>query len=355
MARKPKHPEHVNHERWLVSYADFITLLFATFTMLFAISNVEKEKLAAASQSLNKAFGGGATVIAPTLVTPRVVAEGSGDAGSELRITIMPGVGTTSGPGPESSKPADDRNPPDNDLLQGTMIFKPGDDGAAPRFNIPNPLQIGGQTDATSAALAAQTPQPPGPVLGNPEGQGDSQMAAKLRELLENFGLKGKVEVREEARGTVISLGEAAFFDSGQVEVKPSSIHQLDSIVNALRDQDFEIRVEGHTDDTPVTSGRYNSNLELSTLRAANIVDFMITQYRFPPQLLSSAGYGEWKPVADNATADGRQKNRRVDIVILNQRMRAQEPQARAALSHPQAPANPASTSAETQRRGPTD
>jgi len=319
MARKVKHPEHVNHERWLVSYADFITLLFATFTMLFAISNVEKDKLKQAAQSLNKAFGGATSVVTPTIITPRVLTTGNADAGSKLNIIIFPNASqpnkaSTSNQDANAEDAANDDARPPIAIAQITPL-----PGATPDD----------QASSVSAVQPAPTPTPAqeNNTPGAPEGTGNAAMASRLRQLLSDLGLRDKVDVREEKRGTVISLGEAAFFNPGEVEVKPSSAYQLDKIANALRDQHFEIRIEGHTDTTPVTSGRYSSNLELSTLRATHIVDFMIKQYRFPPALLSAAGYGELRPVADNATPDGRQKNRRVDIVILNQQMMAQEPQ----------------------------
>ena len=144
--------------------------------------------------------------------------------------------------------------------------------------------------------------------------------------MFQDAGLDKSVEVRQENRGTVISLGEAAFFALGDVEVLPQSIHQLDKIINVLRTRNFQIRVEGHTDNTPITSRRFRTNYELSVMRATRIVEFMVEHYSYDPVLLSPSGYGEFRPIADNATADGRQKNRRVDIVILNEASSRFEP-----------------------------
>ena len=331
MARKKKHEEHVNHERWLVSYADFITLLFATFTALFAMSKADAEKFAAAAESLKKAFNTpSAQVDSGTPELPSVTLEGGANPSGNMIININ----TRGGPMPRSESRKSEGDPTedemtedDESLFDGSSLFDGGrgeeDDGT------------GNITAATPTPTPTPTPlpeeeeTPPGEAgpMGKAEGGTDAGLAQELKVMLEDAGLDGKVEVHEEQRGTVISLGEAAFFASGSIDVLPASRHQLDKIINALRGRSFELRVEGHTDNTPVSTGRfYHSNLELSTLRAARIVDFMIKEYRFPGNLISSAGYGEYRPVADNATPQGRQKNRRVDIVILNERSAQAEP-----------------------------
>jgi len=319
MARKKKHPEHVNHERWLVSYADFITLLFATFVMLFAMSNVEKAKVVAAADSMNKAFGGSDSGggASSSILTPHVAIDGQASSNASLNIMIMP----TASQNQSAASKAGDTPPDDSD--DPSKAGGKGDGKADTATPTPKP--------DTKSESATPTPTPTtgggNPAIGQTEGKMNSQLVAKLKQLLADFGLKN-TEAREEQRGTVISLGAAAFFKEGEIEVKPESTHQLDKIVNALRDQNFDIRIEGHTDNTPIHSGRYTSNMDLSSQRASRIYDFMIKQYNYPPELLSTSGYGETKPIADNATPEGREKNRRIDIVILNQHAMANEPKA---------------------------
>lgn len=334
MARKKKPEEHVNHERWLVSYADFITLLFATFTALFAISNADMEKFKKLANSVSEAFHNDRSGI------PTIGVEGGASASDALVISIFDS--SASGNNPKSSKGGEEPGGEGGEL-EFDPVSHLGHGITTEEENLDEEEGLGQWVEEDPEGLVTPTPTPeptPEPdggagqdeggaaaALGDPEGQASDQMVHELKTLLDQAGLEGKVQVRKEARGTVISLGEAAFFAPGGIDVLPRSIHQLDQILNTLRGRDFEIRVEGHTDDTPVSPGRpYRDNMELSAMRAARVVEFMIREYDFPPMLISSAGFGEWRPVAPNDAAEDRQKNRRVDIVILNQAERAKEP-----------------------------
>ncbi len=307
MARKKKIPAHENHERWLVSYADFVTLLFATFVALFASSNADLEKLAKMSQSIQTAFnvsgptsgsaGGGLALIA------------SNHPGGSLVASILPGAPAVASPG-GGGRGSEDAEESDEEYT-GDGLFS----------SVPP-----AEEDPAATPTPAATPGSNAGGLGAGEGSGDPMLAAQLRELFDMAGLDKEVDVRQEARGTVISLGEAAFFPTGEVDVLPASIHKLDRIINALRIRRFRIRIEGHTDNTPITSRRWRDNLELSVMRAARICTFMTENYNYDPQLISPAGFGEFRPIADNATPEGRQKNRRIDIVILNEDSSRYEP-----------------------------
>lgn len=146
-------------------------------------------------------------------------------------------------------------------------------------------------------------------------------------------GLKmNGVEIRQQERGVVISLKDSILFAPGSAELSvaaKSTLNRLaDELKLALGSKARPIRVEGHTDNTPITTSRYPSNWELSTARATNIVRYLISGKRFPADKLSAAGYGEFKPVSRNSSIEGKQKNRRVDIVVLNETMALQEPPA---------------------------
>lgn len=359
MARKKKHEEHVNHERWLVSYADFITLLFATFTALFAISNADLEKLKQLQDSVKIAFGGsndGIYMDETLRMDPNALTEGGGgESGGGLSINIFPSDAGSpiSSPteigeeGQSGSSLAEDITDGDGDYYES--FFEPsgdaedvgyaGDDdgyGMSEGFGPDDDDGLGDgesedyQRNATTAT-PTPTPAPEGGAQSAGEGEGSGgggfasgegnatvQLHEELEKLLEDNDLKGRVDVRKESRGSVISLGETAFFALGRARVLPESKLQLGKIVRALQGKPYKIRIEGHTDNTPVSAGsRWSSNLQLSTVRAANVVEFMVNEYHFDPASLSAAGYGEAKPIADNTTADGRQKNRRIDIVIL--------------------------------------
>ncbi len=326
MARKKKHEEHVNHERWLVSYADFITLLFATFTALYAISNADKEKFEKLAMSLRGAFNETARTEDTMLEVPKVVKTGGQNPDGALLINIISDGSAGARPDADEPPPGQNEEPPEEDILDGISLFRPAEAGETgdPR-NAP-----GGPDNPATIATPTPTPEPTPAgaetLPGEPEGKGTKALARELRQLLQDAGLE-QFEVREEARGTVISLGEAAFFRSGGIDVLPQSRATLDRIINLLRERSYEIRVEGHTDDTPVSAGRsYRNNTELSALRASRVVDYMVREFGFPPDKVNPAGYGEYRPIADNATEQGRQKNRRVDIVILSDLEASKEP-----------------------------
>ncbi len=185
----------------------------------------------------------------------------------------------------------------------------------------------------TTEPTPTPTPSPtPGgdeePFANASEGMGDPEKAAgELKKMLQEASLKDLVAVRQESRGTVISLSEAAFFATGGLDVMTQSRVQLDRIIKVLRNRAYHIRVEGHINNIPVSPGRpYRNNGELSIMRAQRVVDYMLREFNFPGNMISVAGYGEYRPVAENETPEGRRKNRRVDIVILNDEEVAKEP-----------------------------
>ncbi len=248
MAKKHKHPEHANHERWLVSYADFITLLFATFTALYALGRSDADKAKAVAESMRYYFGAATNSMVPKAVL------------SYLGI------------------PADRTQPP-------------------------------------SARIAMVEPKEP--TKG--AGKGDLETAKnQIVNYLMTQKLLGKVRVELDKEGLHISLTEAGFFPSGQAELLPGSREALANIAAHLRSFTNPIRVEGYTDNVPIHSRSYPSNWELSSARAAYVVRVLAQDYGIWPARLSAVGYGEYHPAFSNATAAGRARNRRVDIVLLS-------------------------------------
>jgi chemotaxis protein MotB len=116
----------------------------------------------------------------------------------------------------------------------------------------------------------------------------------------------------------VVSLKEAGFFDSGSAALRPEAVPTLNDIVKVIGPSQLRVRIEGYTDDVPIHTAQYDSNWELSTARATEIIKLLITRYSIIPNRLSASGYGEYFPVASNQNAEGRSQNRRVDLVILN-------------------------------------
>jgi chemotaxis protein MotB len=156
--------------------------------------------------------------------------------------------------------------------------------------------------------------------------QSPEALSAQLKK---RFKMQG-VEILEQPRGVVISLKDSILFGPGSAELSPAARKTLSQLSAQLRQalggQPRSIRVEGHTDNTPITTSRYPSNWELSTARATHIIRFLIGGKQFQADKLSAAGYGEYRPIARNSSIEGKQKNRRVDIVVLNENMALQEP-----------------------------
>ena len=159
----------------------------------------------------------------------------------------------------------------------------------------------------------------------NPGGNGvlpgaDSLVAerAKIETVLsQKQSFQQRAKIRQIEKGIVVSLAEAGVFAAGGAEINPEAAALIDALAASLRESETLVRIEGHTDSTPISTARFPSNWELSTARAAAVLARLI-QLGVKPARLSAAGYGGEQPVADNSTAEGRAANRRVDIVILS-------------------------------------
>lgn len=227
--RKKKHPEHVNHERWLVSYADFITLLFAFFVVMFAVSQVDSKKMGRFTEAFSKAVG----------------------------IDVFP--------------------------MQGESLL------------------AGGRTPDDTSGPSTQ-------------GVLEDLRDALAKMASNNDALQG-LQVIKMRQELVLRLPEGVFFDSGDARVKDATNRMFKVLTPELEKRHIEVRIEGHTDNRPIASGRYRSNWELSTARASAVMAVVLAE-GMPPERTSIAGYAEYRPIADNSTDDGRKQNRRVDIVV---------------------------------------
>jgi chemotaxis protein MotB len=236
----------VNHERWLVSYADFITLLFAFFTTMYAISTVDAQKLTKMVASMQVALKGDVTNAPPV-------------------------------PLPMPASPA-------------TPIVP-----IAPRLD--NLVEL------------------------------RRQLAGRLKRPI----AQGQVALDVDPRGLVVSIREAGSFASGSAELSDAARAVLSDIAEPLSELPHAVRIEGHTDDTPIRTARFQSNWELSTARATEVIAYLTYELGLPATRLSAAGYGEFHPRVPNTPAT-RAQNRRVDLVVLNvATSAAEEPTARPA------------------------
>jgi len=253
MALKKEPEKHVNHERWLVSYADFITLLFAVFVTLYAMSQTDKKKVEEVMQSLQQSFGmvnAGAPASKINVIQSRA-------------ISILPAIK------PEMS--------------------------VAPSGRAHN-----------------------GQLRTRADEKDFRQIKSSMEAYLVKQGAQDKVNLTITRRGLIVSLKEAGFFDSGQAQIKQSAHELLNTIAEVMTEYNNPLRVEGHTDNVPISTSQFPSNWELSTARATNVLKYLINSYDADPDKISATGYGEFRPVADNTTPENRAKNRRVDIVLLS-------------------------------------
>jgi chemotaxis protein MotB len=254
MARVKKQASHENHERWLVSYADFITLLFAFFVVMFATSQTDKAKATQVSDAVTQALeNGGIRAMVHEVLGGTVDEKGQGNA-------MMRGPG-----GSQPVKPAEPRPLPPPEVAE----------------LLPSMKYLSGELQSEIKA--------------------------------------GKIELRLEARGLVISLKEAAFFPSAGDTVDPASFSSLQKVSAVLRDLPNPVRLEGHTDSVPIHTVRFRNNWELSAARSIAMLNVLSDKFQLSPERFSVAGYADTAPVASNDTDEGRARNRRVDIVILNQ------------------------------------
>jgi len=259
MTQRRKRPRgHANHERWLVSYADFITLLFAFFVVLYASSQVDQRKVGKLALAIQVAFQELGVFPASTTQIPL-------DSNEPMPFSTVQAI--------ENAK----RN-----AALGRIVSPPGDSLAA-------------ASEETDIAT----------------------LQSQLREALHDEIALREVSLHRETEGLVISLQEFGFFDSGSATIKPEAMSALDRIASILAIRTYKLRIEGHTDNVPIHTAQMASNWELSTARATELVRLLILRYRFAPERLAAAGYAEYHPVASNLTAQGRAQNRRVDIVIL--------------------------------------
>jgi len=269
MARKKKHAEHVNHERWLVSYADFITLLFAFFVVMYATSQTDKGRAQQVAESVRKALEEG-----------------------HIAAKIAQLLGGT----------------PD-DIGKGNAMMK-GPGGAVKAQKRREAEEFRQQETVSTAAVVAE-------LLPSLE-----YLSRELEEEIRS----GKMQVNLTPRGLVISLSQAAFFPSGEDTIEPATYPSIEKVVQAVRKIPNPVRLEGHTDNVPIRNARFKSNWALSSARAIAMLELLTTRFGIPHERCAVAGYADNVPVAVNETPEGRARNRRVDIVILNQTGLLSEP-----------------------------
>ena len=244
MAKKKHEEEHENHERWLVSYADFITLLFAFFVVMYSVSRVDNKRLTQAASSIKWALHYGGT-------------------GGVAQMPIF------DGPAAEVGQSVD---------MQGGPL-------SPPRSVIAEAFR----RDLENRIAPFLIVQKAGPAA---------------------------VKVVVEGDRVTVRLAAAEFFDPGQAVLRPQILPVLDAIASEVVPLKRPLRVEGHTDDSPVAGARFRDNWELSAVRAATVVSYLERAHGASPQLLSATGFGATRPIAEGTSAEARDLNRRIEMVI---------------------------------------
>ncbi|WP_237045010.1 flagellar motor protein MotD [Aquipseudomonas alcaligenes] len=242
MARRRNHEEHENHERWLVSYADFITLLFAFFVVMYSISSINEGKYKVLSESLVGVFSEPERAIKPIPI------------GDEKPRTTEP-----------------DRSMIEDNPNSSTSSDEPSD-----------PLQ---------------------------------QIASSMRDAFGDLIASEQLTVRGNELWVEIELNSSLLFPSGDAVPNEMAFTLIEKVAKILAPYENPVHVEGFTDNLPINTAQYPSNWELSSARAASIVR-MLAMDGVNPGRMAAVGYGEFQPVADNATAEGRARNRRVVLVV---------------------------------------
>jgi chemotaxis protein MotB len=256
MARKKKHEEHENLERWLVSYADFITLLFAFFVVMYSISQVNEGKYRVLSDSLVNAFKNAPTTTAP--ISPK------------LRIDAASGASSAA----------------------QTMVLK--------------------QT------IFVRKPDPVFEARQKQQAERMKGVAMDLLKAMEPLVKEGQVRVSQSVHGIAIEINASVLFASGQASLEPGSVKALRAVGGVLAQVPNDVQVEGFTDNTPINTVAFPSNWELSTARASSVVR-LLAESGAPSERLVAVGYGEFRPIDINSTPEGRARNRRVTIMILSE------------------------------------
>lgn len=225
-------------ERWLVSYADFITLLMVLFVVLYSMSQLDIIRYKQLAESLSVAFGGGPTRI----VDPGIDRSGGIDENKESAPIVIPGI-------------------------------------------------------------------PKAPVT-------NTEVAGRLTQMLSSANLGGVVSVQNNIEGVLISLSEQLIFEPGTANLNPGAYPVLDTIIEMIKGVENEIRVIGHTDNTPPADPRYRNNWELSLARALVIGEYLAKGGINPKRILV-AGRGDTQPIFPNDTPHHRALNSRAEIIVV--------------------------------------
>jgi chemotaxis protein MotB len=304
MKYKPRkrHEEHTNHEAWAIPYGDLITLLLAFFVVMYALSTVNQGKYRLLSDSLYAAFRG-----EPRTLEPLEVGQHQAGAGADSRTGVL-----------QQQRPDSAHAPPGGPLVHLAPEL--------PKIASARAAELAEQAARRDAELA--------------------RVATQVESALGDLVKRNLMTVRRNEQWVEVELRTDILFPSGIAQPAPDAVPVLGRLAQVLAPLTNAIRVEGYTDNVPIRTSAFYSNWELSAARAGSVVRVLASQ-GIDPRRLAVVGYGEQRPSQSNATAEGRNANRRVVIVILSV-----EPQANDAPGAPGA-VPPSATDPAPRATGP--
>lgn len=298
MARKPIAEETESHDRWLLSYADFITLMFALFVVLYAMSSMQEIKFQQLSKSLGSALGNTQQTLPP--IPPE---------------SILP---ATAEPAPIISEPTPAAIPTTETPVEATVTPEPlikTEETILP----PEPALM-------TVEQAAPLPVVEEPVLSPEDKQHQMQIqqervqmtgiANELEQRLSGLVSQGKIKITQSNWGISVEINASILFAPADAKLNPNSIETLQSIAEVLKNQPQLIHVEGHTDNKAISTKQFPSNWELSAARAGSVIRLFI-HTGIDAKRLAAIGYADNSPLASNDSAEGRLRNRRVQLMIM--------------------------------------
>lgn len=262
MARRQKHEEHENHERWLISYADFITLLFAFFVVMYSVSALNEGKFKTLSEALVAAFRSSPKSMEPVQIG---------------RLSKSPSADTQ-----------DTRRTP----------------SVVPPVSLPLPLPAAGAEPKREARESRE------------RERAMQQIAEEIEQAVAPLIDKHLIIVRRDELWLEVEIKTSILFPSGSARLEPQAVPVLKEIAAILGRFTNPLRVEGFTDNRPISTLAFPSNWELSAGRAASVVHLFMNS-GVAPARMAAVGFGEHRPVAENSSEEGRNRNRRVVLVVL--------------------------------------
>jgi len=261
VSRRRKHEEHEEHadESWLIPYADLMTLLLALFIVLFSMSSVDAKRFDEMSRAFNMALDGG--------------------------IGVLDGFKTLEEH--PSSKSEDEKSKEQTQQQAQTVQSKKQ------------------QNDELEK-------------LRKKEQEDLEKLKKQLDQYIKSAGLTTQLDTKLNQSRLLITISDNALYSSGSAAVKPDARKLGQSIAKMLNKYPgYEIIVAGHTDDQPISNSEFRNNWELSNQRALNFMEVLLNSAKLDPALISSTGYGEYRPLDTNDTVAGRAKNRRVEVSLM--------------------------------------